>query len=250
MPLYLFIFWRKIFFISAKQHGYDYLRITAPPIPEHYNTWTKVVQLYHIIHKYDIVVLLDADAFFVNSNISVEFLLSRYNFTVNSSLLMPADPNFARNKDSKGRIALNTGFIIAQNNNLTKHILKKLALCTKTIPGCDKWKNRWSHEQRSFSDYIRDEMKIGSELIIAPCNELNGFTGSGEGCSGIFVTNVPTQKHTVVERLQNRMMNTLMTLLENAMWGNNHSLIALTSDINKLEAQNNNYNISGMVSKH
>ena len=140
MPFYPFIFCRKIFFISAKQHEYDYLRITSPPIPENYNTWTKVVQLYHIIHKYDIVVLLYADAFFVNSNISVEFLLSQYNFTVNSSLLIPADPNIANNKDSNGRIALNTGFIIAQNNNLTKYVLKKLALCTKTIPGCEKWK--------------------------------------------------------------------------------------------------------------
>jgi hypothetical protein len=162
---------------------------------------------------------------------------------------MPEDPNNRYNKDDKGRITLNTGFIIAQNNNLTKHVLKKLALCTKTIPGCDKWKLQWSHEQRSFSEYIRDDMKIGSELIIAPCNEVNGFTGSGTECSGIFVSHLWHRKNLIVERLQNIMLNNLMTLLENDMWGNNRSVIALTSDINKLEAQNNNYKISGMVSK-
>lgn len=107
---------QKRFFISAKRYGYDYLRITSPSIPSHHDSWTKVVQLYDVFHRYDIVVLLDADAYIVNPNTSIEFLLERYNFTRNSSLLLAIDPDTAFNKDSQGRLTLNTGFIIAQNN--------------------------------------------------------------------------------------------------------------------------------------
>jgi len=246
----LIIFSKEISFTSAKRHGYDYLRITAPPIPSHYDTWTKVVQLYDAIQKYDIVALLDADAYFTNQDVSIEFLLERYNFTVNSSLLMAIDPNGAGNQDSKGRLTLNTGFIIAQNNNLTRHILKKLALCTKTIPGCDQWKNGWSFEQRAFSEYIRDEMKVGSELIEAPCSEGNGFADSGSGCMGSFVTHVWTQKHTVAERLQKTMLNNLMISLEKEMLENNHSVVAPTSDIEQLGAKNiNTANITATAYK-
>jgi hypothetical protein len=222
--------------MSANQHGYDYLRITSARIPGHYDGWTKVVHLYGVIHKYDIVVLLDSDAYFTNPNVSVEFILARYNVTINNSLLMSIDPNAPHNKDSKGRIVLNTGFIIAQNNNLTKHVLKKLALCTKTILGCNKWKQAWSYDQRAFSEYIRDEMKVGSQLIMTPCNETNGFDGSGTECSGSFLTHVWSQKHTLIERLEKVMLNNLMTILEKDMWQNNHSLVTLTSDIEKLGA--------------
>ena len=84
------------------------------------------------MHKYDLV------AYIVNPNMTIEFLLERYNFTLNSSLLMALDPDKSYNKDSTGRVVLNTEFIIAQNNNLTLRVLKKLALYTKTIRGCDQ----------------------------------------------------------------------------------------------------------------
>ena len=245
----MIIFSRNISSTSAKYHGYDYLRVTSPPIPSHYGTWTKVVQLYDVVQKYDIVVLIDADAYFTNQNISIEFLMERYNFTDNTSLLMAEDPNGLINKDSKGRATLNTGFIIAQNNNITTYILKKLALCTRTIPGCDQWREKWSFEQRAFSDYIRDELKVGSELIVAPCTEVNGFAGSRSGCIGSFISHIWTQKHTVGERLQRTMLNSLMISLEKKMWENNHSLIASTSDIEELEARNNTTDITGTAYK-
>lgn len=208
-----------------------------------------MVPLYDVVHKYDVVVLLDADAYVVNPNISIEFLLERYNFTVNSSLLMAIHPNTAFNKDSEGRITLNTGFIIAQNSDSTTHVLKKLALCTKTIPGCDRWKGAWSFEQRAFSENIRDQMKVGSELIMAPCNESNGFIDSGTECMGSFLSHVWSQKGSVGARLQTTLPYDVMTFLEKDMWENNHSLIALTGDIEKLGPQSDTTNIAATAYK-
>ncbi len=183
--------------------------------------------------------LLDADAYVRHPNISIEYLLARYNFTRNSSFLMASDPDGKNNEDSKGRATLNTGFIIAQNNNVTKQILRRLALCAETIPGCEIWKTKWTWEQRAFSEYIRDQMKEGSELIIAPCNELNGFEESHSGCSGTFVLHTWTAKKTMMERLKKLMLENLMTILEEQMWRQNRSYVALTSDIKNLDMQIN-----------
>jgi hypothetical protein len=233
-PFILFNFILKSSPISAILHGYDYLRITAPPIPGLGIPWVKIPHLYDIIHKYDIIVCFDPDVYLRHSNISVEFLMKRYNFTDKSSFLMAMDPNGKDNEDSQGRTVLNTGFIIAQNNNLTKQILKRLALCTVNIPGCEKWKYKWSHEQRAFNDYLRDQMKVGSELIIAPCDEVNGYDGSNSGCTGKLLVHAWIAKDTINKRVQKVMLETLMMILEKEMWENKHVSVALTSDIEKL----------------
>jgi len=216
------------------QHGYDYRRVVAPLIPGYHKTWVKIVHFYDMLHKYDIIVCLDPDVYMRDPNTSIEFLFSRYNFTENSSLLMVPDPNSKNNQDSKGRPALNMGFIIARSNNLTKQIFKELALCGDTIPGCEKWKFEWSHEQRAFSEYFRDRFKVGSELIVAPCADLNGFEESRSGCYGTFVLHVWTAKKSMKERLKKLMIHNLMSLLEEKMWTDSHIHIARTSDIHKV----------------
>jgi hypothetical protein len=232
----IFFILRLLLFLAI-QHGYDYLRVIAPPSPEYSHPWLKVAHLYDTIFKYDIVVFFDSDVYVRYPNTSMEFLMARYNFTVNSSLLMAVDPNAKLNQDSKGRIVLNTGFIIAQSNSLTKQILKKWALCIETIPNCSEWRDRWSREQRSFSEYFREQMKLGTELIAASCDELNGYDTSGSGCSGTIVTHVWTAKHTLMERLKKLMLGNLMTLLEQSLWKDKHIYTASTSDIKTLVAE-------------
>jgi hypothetical protein len=224
----------RIVWFLAIQHGYDYQRVTAPPVSDHHATWVKIAHLYHFVHRYDIVALFDGDVYINHPNISLEFLMAKYNFTDNSSLLLPVDPSFEFNHDSKNRPTLNTGFMIAQNNNITRHILKQWALCTETVPNCTQWRYIWSHEQRAFSEYFRDQMKLGSELIIGPCNELNGYDTSDSGCLGTFVSHVWTEKQTMMERLKKIMLTNLMTLLEQHMWEDKHVFVASTNDIEKL----------------
>lgn len=221
-------------YLLAVQHGYDYKRIVAPPLTEHHMTWVKIANLYDVLHKYDVVVCFDPDVYVRNPETTIEFLMDRYNFTVNSSLLMASDPNSKENQDSKGRATLNMGFIIARNNNLTRQILRQLALCTEMVPGCKRWRFEWSHEQRAFSEYFRDRMQIGSELIIAPCNELNGFDVSRSGCHGILVTHGWTIKGSMKDRLKKLMSENLMMLLEKKMWKDGHVYQSPTSDIRAL----------------
>ena len=216
------------------QHGYDYQRIAAPTIPNHYVTWIKITHLYNVIQKYDIVVFLDPDVYIRHPYISIEFLMSRYNFTSNSSLLMALDPAFDFNTDSKKRVTLNTGFIIARNNKLTNYILKELVQCAEHIPNCSEWRQKWSYEQRAFSEYFRDQMKVGTELIIAPCDELNGFEGSESDCSGTFVSHAWNAKHAVRNRHKQFMLEGLLLVLEKYMWEHKHIINALTSNMQKL----------------
>lgn len=227
-----------LFKLLALQHGYDYQRVTAPLFEDYHKTWVKIAHFYDIIHKYDIVACFDPDVYVRHPNISIEYIMARYNFTANSSFLMAADPNSKNNQDSQGRATLNMGFIIAQNNNLTKQILKGLALCVETIPGCEKWKTTWSHEQRAFSEYFRDRLMVGSELIIAPCKELNGYQESTSGCTGAIITHGWTIKHAIKRRLRKLMFENLMMLLDRRMWNGKHVSVASTSDIRKLGALN------------
>lgn len=168
--------------------------------------------------------------------------MDRYNFTASSSFLMASDTKAKRAHDSKGRTTLNTGFIIARNNKLTKQILKQWAVCAETIPGCERWRFQWSFEQRAFSEYFRDKWKLGSALIIAPCKELNGFEESGSGCLGTFITHAWTAKHTIGARLKKLMFENLISILEQEMWGENHTYVASTSDVRKLGIQTDSLN--------
>lgn len=92
-------------------------------------------------------------------------------------------------------------------------------------------------------------MKVGSELIIAPCEETNGYVGSNTECPGMCVAHVWNHKSTMGDRLQKTILNNVMSLLEKEMWENHHSRVASTSDIEKLGVQNNATNISRTVTK-
>jgi hypothetical protein len=197
----------------------------------------KISQLYDIVHQYDIIVCFDPDVYVKTPNVSIEHIMKIHHFNKTTSFLMAVDPGGPINKDGKGRTALNMGFIIAQNNELTRRILKDLALCPERVSNCSQWRHAWSHEQRAFSEYFRDRLKIGSELIIASCDDYNGFDNSGSGCRGQIITHAWTAKHTMQMRLKDLMVETLMMLLEKKMWGDNHVSVASTSEIKILSRE-------------
>jgi hypothetical protein len=72
--------------------------------------------------------------------------------------------------DSKGNVALNTGVIIAQNLPLTAEMMTAWKTCTngKRYKDCGQWKEKWSHEQRAFSEYIRyDFNPDGNNIVVS-----------------------------------------------------------------------------------
>ena len=63
------------------------------------------------------------------------------------------------------------------------------------IKGADIWKLNWSYEQRTFSDYLRDGMVEGEDLIIASCADAND--SNTQYCNGTFVTHLWGRKDEV-----------------------------------------------------
>jgi len=56
------------------------------------------------------------------------------------------------------------------------------------VPEAEIWKTNWSHEQRTFSDYLRDGFVEGEDLIIASCDDAND--SMKQGCSGSYLTHL------------------------------------------------------------
>ncbi len=57
------------------------------------------------------------------------------------------------------------------------------------------WKLNWSHEQRTFSDYLRDGFVEGEDLVIASCADAND--SMMQYCNGTFVTHLWGRKDEV-----------------------------------------------------
>jgi hypothetical protein len=84
--------------------------------------------------------------------------------------------------DSFGIPVLNGGFVITQHNDLTFAMLSPWGNCTTEAryPGCAQWKNKWSHEQRAFSEYVRWDPEFNQTenfVMGIPCDDVMGWKG-------------------------------------------------------------------------
>ena len=143
---------------------------------DHYATWIKPHVLYEMLTHYKFVVFIDADAVIQHLEVPMEFLFNRWNIAPNTSIAMPIDTrqnldgNLNVSMDSRGKVLLNTGVVVAQNMPHTFDMLNAWRTCTDEVryPGCGKWKFDWSHEQRAFSEYIRyDFNQDGNNIVVS-----------------------------------------------------------------------------------
>ena len=165
----------------------------------HHSTWPKVHSLANLLPKYKFVVFLDADATFRHLGLPLEWLFTRWSITPRTSFAMARDPwDEGQNLcDSHGVPMVNTGFIIAQNLELTHRIFETWMRCTsgelgqgeweggywentegesrgkdgyrKSYRDCGKWKTKWAHEQSVFSEYLRRDFNPeGDNIVVSP----------------------------------------------------------------------------------
>jgi hypothetical protein len=162
-------------FMYSQIHGYDYKYYNAHHIEGHHDTWIKPHVLYELLHLYRFVVFIDADAIIQHMEVPLEWLFNRWGVTPTTSIAMPLDVTTSENgddnhsSDSKGRLVLNTGFIVSQALPHTFEMLEAWRECTteKRYPGCGFWKEQWSHEQRAFSEFIRyDYNPHGDNIVV------------------------------------------------------------------------------------
>jgi hypothetical protein len=186
-------------------HGYDYKFIQAPSYTDRHQTWVKVPMIREALKTYDYVVFMDADAVFHYHHLPLEWLFNHWNVTDETMLAMALDPVADYNRDERGNINLNTGFIIAQASDRTTQMFNTWEDCVtdEKYANCSKWRYEWSHEQAAFSNYLRYEYNLPNEVISLPCAEANGYPSTAEsGCTGEFVRHYWLNKDATVGALQ------------------------------------------------
>ncbi|CAA9962668.1 hypothetical protein PTMSG1_06042 [Pyrenophora teres f. maculata] len=216
-------------FYYAKIHGYDYKFINANEMGEGiYNTWVKPHILYTLLKSYKFVVFIDADATIQHLEVPIEWLFNRWGILPETSIAMPIDTkenlggNIHVSEDSHGRTVLNSGFIVAQALPHTFEMFEAWKECRTGIryPHCNEWANTWSHEQRAFSDYIRNDFNPnGTNIIEIPCDDAMGYPGLFDGeriisnCTGQFIRHHTVDKSITKKSSEMAMMQSLTDLL-------------------------------------
>jgi hypothetical protein len=185
-------------YLYAQIHGYDYKFVRTPNFADRSAFWTKIPALSDTLRDYDIVVSIDADAQFQHPEIPFEWLLNRWNVSQATALALAVDPDLPFNRDLRGRPYNNCGFVVGHNIPRAHEMLRSWDSCpeepTPEFSGCAKWKEPWPAEQAAFGDYIRYMYDRPGDLVEIPCDEANGFPGSGTSCSGRFVRHMWTAK--------------------------------------------------------
>jgi hypothetical protein len=219
-------------YMYALVHGYDYKYYQASSIPDHHDTWIMPHAFRELIPDYQFVVAMDADVTIPHLEVPLEWMFNRWGIQKHTSMALPWDTMELRGGqpisiDGKGNRVLNTGFVVAQDSEMTREMLEKWRDCTseERYAGCAQWKWAWSHEQRAFSEYIRYDYNATPETIISiPCDDAVGWPGfkadvesGNEGisdCSGNFVRHYTLGKDQVREAGMLSMMNPLAMILQ------------------------------------
>ncbi|KAI5462065.1 hypothetical protein BGZ63DRAFT_203952 [Mariannaea sp. PMI_226] len=188
-------------YVYAKIHGYKYYYINLESYEDRRDSWKKPPIMSAILKKHDVCIYLDSDAIFNRLDLPFEWLMNYWDINpVNNSLALAADPEHKNNHDKFGKTYLNTGFIVAQNNEKTFQIFDDWEECPNDggkHPECTEFRtNRPGKptDQGGFGTFIRyDYPKDIKELL---CTEANGFPESKSGCEGKFIKHVWTGKNT------------------------------------------------------
>lgn len=223
-------------------HGYDYRLVRAPNYNDRHGTWVKVPIIKEALKSHNIVVFLDADAEFVHHHLPIEWLMSLWNIKPGTLVAMAEDPNEKFNEDDRGRLLLNTGFVIAQQSNRTLEMFDAWENCPTNdrYQKCDHWLKEWAHEQAAFGYHLRYDYTGPDELRAIPCDQGNGAPYIGnDKCRGVFVRHHWRDKERTIQNLYNSILN----LFIHRLHGEFHNEI----DRNFLDASSYTYPLDSLV---
>ena len=144
-------------------------------------------------------IYLDSDAIFHNLDLPFEWLLNYWQLNPkNNSMALALDPVTDWNYDRHGKINLNTGFIISQNQPTTYKIMKDWERCPDDdtpYPGCQDFRKNTPGQptdQGGFGSFVRYNWTEDIRDLL--CTEANGFPESDSGCKGSFIRHLWTGK--------------------------------------------------------
>lgn len=208
-------------YLYAAIHGYDYkyIHTTEWPNSARDNVWTKIPALRELLKQYRLVLSMDGDAIFTNLELPFEWLLNRWNFTMETSIAMPWDVDTWYTYNKYGDLNPNAGVALAQNLDRTFEILDTWIGCPDHIEDCDHFRHGWPAEQGAFGDYIIPHFNETTDFMGVSCDDAMGFPNQGFGCKGNFIRHFTTGKDQVKGAMSNVLMQTLMSRTRMEMLG-------------------------------
>ncbi|KAK3381099.1 hypothetical protein B0H63DRAFT_474912 [Podospora didyma] len=204
-------------------HGYSYKFVRSPVYRDRAPHWTKVIFTKQLLEEFDYVIMLDYDAMFPSPELPLEWMFNYWKIDKKVMVAMAEDPNGGVNMDIKGRVNLNSGFIIAQSSPNTKRLFKDWAECPSEnkYKDCAQWKMKLFHEQAAFSSHVRYNFLDGYSIDthpeyirVLPCSEANGIPKVKHlGCWGQLVRHYWGDKSKTNLEFQNEVMSALVPML-------------------------------------
>ncbi|KAG6007582.1 hypothetical protein E4U21_005780 [Claviceps maximensis] len=186
-------------YVYARIHGYKYYFVNISDPHDRRASWKKPSIISRILKEHDVCIYLDSDAIFYNLDMPFEWLMNYWKLNPDkNSMALAVDPNFGYNKDKFGKLYLNTGFIVSQNNPTTHKIMDDWSRCPDDdgpYPGCDKFRFSWPGQptdQGGFGTFVR--YNYTEHIRELPCTEANGYPLSRSGCEGKFIRHMWTGK--------------------------------------------------------
>ncbi|KAL6898601.1 putative subunit of Golgi mannosyltransferase complex [Trichoderma evansii] len=185
--------------LYAKIHGYKYYFVAIEKPEDRRASWKKAPVISTILKKHKTCLYLDSDAIFQNLDLPFEWLLNYWDISpTNNSLALAVDPDREYNKDKFGKLMLNTGFIITQNNAKTYEIMDAWAGCPEENgkhPECVEFRTNSPGrptDQGGFGTFIRYDYP--DDIKQLACTDANGFPNSDSECEGRFIRHLWTGK--------------------------------------------------------
>ncbi|KAF2459128.1 hypothetical protein BDY21DRAFT_362607 [Lineolata rhizophorae] len=203
-------------YMYSQIHGYDYLFIKTPKYEDRGPSWAKPVTIANLLPRYRFVVFVDSDAIFHRPEVPFEWLLNHWGATDATALALATDPpEFDYNRDTRGRVVHNTGFVVAQNVPRAHALLRDWVECPDELrhEDCAKWKNVWSFDQGAFAEYVRYAFDQPDDILDVPCGEANGYPESEGSCDGKFIRHFWIQKDKLKAGVADSMMQVLVDRL-------------------------------------
>ncbi|KAK5989426.1 hypothetical protein PT974_10945 [Cladobotryum mycophilum] len=185
--------------LYAKIHGYKYYFIAIDTPEDRRASWKKPPIISKILKDHKTCLYLDSDAIFHNLDLPFEWLMNYWDIDpATNSLALAVDPDREFNKDKKGKLMLNTGFIVAQNNPKTYEIMNAWEGCPEAngrYPECVEFRLNdpgRPTDQGGFGTYVRYDYP--NDIKELSCQDANGYPDSGSDCEGKFIRHLWTGK--------------------------------------------------------
>ncbi|KAI9189383.1 hypothetical protein H9P43_000816 [Blastocladiella emersonii ATCC 22665] len=145
----------------ALRHGYDYRRVQISSPKGWHGTWGKIKAIYDALHRYDLVVFLDGDAYMAQPDKSLPFLMERWGFHERASLLLAAE---GPNQPHPNENGTNTGVWIARNTPLLKQSLRDIMDCPEA-QGDHAWMGKLDIVERMNAILLRDHVRLYERFL-------------------------------------------------------------------------------------